>query len=77
MRRLAISWESFEEQVIPPDAGLCQRVEMRRAFYAGAWAVLTELMTVDGVLLDAGVEIAGALMRECVAFKESVAGGAG
>ena len=30
-------WESFRAAVVPPDAGLIQRREMRRAFYAGVW----------------------------------------
>lgn len=39
--RLKREWGSFANSVIPRDAPLIQRREMRRAFYAGAQTMLT------------------------------------
>lgn len=38
-------WRSFAESVLPVNAPMVQRMEMRRAFYAGARALLTGIMT--------------------------------
>jgi hypothetical protein len=38
-RRLAAEWENFRMAVIPFNASVTQVFEMRRAFYAGAWAI--------------------------------------
>jgi hypothetical protein len=40
---LAVAWASFRDRVIPKDAGPIQLQEMRRAFYAGAWALHTSM----------------------------------
>jgi len=37
-KRLDRAWRSFSERVIPAGAPTVQRMEMRRAFYAGAQA---------------------------------------
>lgn len=42
---MAAEWQSFSDSVLPPKAGPVQRTEMRRAFYAGALAVLHGIMT--------------------------------
>lgn len=34
-------WESYEREVVPANASAEQRLETRRAFYAGAQAMLT------------------------------------
>ena len=36
-------WQSYERDVMPADAGATQRSETRMAFYAGAWAMLTNV----------------------------------
>lgn len=38
-RRLRELWVSFERDVLPADAPDVQRIEMRRAFYAGGFAL--------------------------------------
>lgn len=40
-RRLRIleEWNTFSSEVIPADASEIQRIEMRRAFYAGACSI--------------------------------------
>lgn len=45
-------WESFERQVIPIGASAIQRQEMRRAFYAGAIALFSSILSI----LDPGTE---------------------
>lgn len=40
MTTIAQGFDEYEREVIPADAGLTQRVESKRAFYAGAWCVL-------------------------------------
>lgn len=49
---LAIMWASYEAQVIPANAHETQRVETRRAFYAGAHGVLQLLNSVAETLSD-------------------------
>ena len=39
-RRVAEAWQSFEEGVLPRNCSDVQRQEMRRAFFAGAFATL-------------------------------------
>jgi hypothetical protein len=39
-KRIASEWNSFEKAVMPQNASAIQRKEMRRAFYAGGWAML-------------------------------------
>jgi hypothetical protein len=38
---MAQTWEDFDRKVLPSDASAIQRSEMRKAFYAGAWSMLT------------------------------------
>jgi hypothetical protein len=42
--RIRDQWDSFRSRVIPKHVGAVQRQEMRRAFYAGAAAMLDALM---------------------------------
>ena len=46
---MAKLWESFSVAILPKGCGRIQRWEMRRAFYAGAQSILTEIM---GILTD-------------------------
>lgn len=43
MKRIAREWESYQQKVLPPDAGPVQIQECRRAFYAGARSLFTLL----------------------------------
>ncbi len=38
---IADAWQTFSADCVPRDASTLQRVEMRRAFYAGALSALT------------------------------------
>ena len=52
-------WESFEKNVINPNAPEIQRVEMRNAFYAGAESMLQGVMVASeaSVSDEEGVDI--------------------
>ena len=52
MKKVDAMWRSYAEQVIPPTAGTVQRMESRRAFYAGAQAFMGILLG----LLEPGTE---------------------
>ena len=67
MNTVANLWDSFRSVVIPSDAPPVQVQEMRRAFYAGVFAVVTE-PNADGGLLDR-------YESECIKFKQDVLAG--
>jgi len=50
--RMERAWRSYRTGVLPEDASTIQLIETRRAFFAGAWALYTELT----VMFDAGRE---------------------
>jgi hypothetical protein len=50
--RVGLLWLEYREKVIPREASRTQLLECRRAFYAGAHALLTELQ----IMLDPGGE---------------------
>lgn len=54
--RIAKQWARFERAVVPREAGADQRGGMQLAFYAGGFALLTELM----VMLDPGADATAA-----------------
>jgi hypothetical protein len=68
------AWESYERDVMPRDAGQDQRVETRRAFYAGAKAVLQMALQIgeDSVSEAQGVILLETLKRECEAFVDLI-----
>jgi hypothetical protein len=68
------AWESYESQVMPRDAGRSQRTETRRAFYAGAQALLQVVLATgeDSVTEDQGVIVLEVLRRECEAFVDLI-----
>jgi hypothetical protein len=68
------AWESYQSQVMPHDAGHSQRVETRRAFYAGAQAVLQMALAIgeDSVSEAQGIILLETLKRECEAFVDLI-----
>jgi hypothetical protein len=77
MRTIADQWALFEKLVIPANAPPIQRQEMRRAFYAGAEALLGLQMEIgDGSITEeAGVAIIEGWHDECRRFAAMVAEG--
>lgn len=72
--RLARQWAEFDARVIPPDAPDVQRVEMRRAFFAGAWTMFTQMTgrSVTEVPDEQSEAVLQSLHDECVAFQQSL-----
>jgi hypothetical protein len=70
---VAQKWYAFAVSVLPDPCPAIQHQEMRRAFYAGAWAMFNltshEITALDD---DAGVQALEALRRECLTFRERV-----
>jgi len=72
------AWRSFERAVLTPSAPAIQRTEMRRAFYAGAQALFTGILS----MLDPGADATeadlgkmDAIQAELLAFAQSVRDG--
>lgn len=72
MRSVKNEWDSFEKSIIPIGAPEIQRIEMRRAFYAGATSLLQLMLDLgeDDVTEDGGMMVIEGLRQECRAFFE-------
>ena len=68
--KLQQSWQSYSKAVMPNNAPPIQVQEMRRAFYAGATAMLdiTKLLGEEDVSEETGVAALEALQQEIVDF---------
>ena len=68
------TWESYRRDVLPADAPVVQRVECRRAFYAGFHAMLQVCLALgsDELPEDLGVIALTALNVEADRFKQAV-----
>lgn len=73
-KRIASEWNNFEKAVIPPNAPGVQRKEMRRAFYAGVWAMLQAAKELGegSISEDAGVIALESIEAECQEFMSRV-----
>jgi hypothetical protein len=75
MKLIETQWHEFRRRVMPKDAGDVQLIEMRRAFFAGAWAYYALVMNVLDVGEEAtarDLEIMAALDAEMREFAERV-----
>jgi hypothetical protein len=75
---LAAAWESFRARVIPKDAGPVQLQEMRRAFYAGAWALHTSMNAIalnPEVPEDTATQLLESLVVEMEQFQADITAG--
>lgn len=71
-------WKSYEAEVLPRDAADVQRIECRRAFYAGAQALFGLVirgLTPGPDSTPADEVMMGELLSELEAFKNEVVGG--
>jgi hypothetical protein len=77
MKSVAQNWTEFARAVLHPDAHPSQHQEMRRAFYAGAWAMLCEFVALGGptVSEDSAIAYMDMVRKECEAFKRNVSRG--
>jgi hypothetical protein len=68
----------FETAVMPIGVSAIQRQEMKRAFYAGAYALLVRQMTIvaDPETSEAeGIDYLKGVLHECQAFFDEIAKG--
>lgn len=74
MKVIERQWKQFDRESIPRTAPPIQRQEMRRAFYAGAAALLhlAKGLGDDEVSEDAGAAVLEAMQQEIVEFFEQV-----
>lgn len=78
MKTIAERWTEFEAAVMPKGAGSLQRVEMRRAFYAGFQCSLfagLEMAAESGDNDDIGATMIQRLHEECSRFMHDVRAG--
>ena len=74
MKTIHEVWESLEAAAIPADAPDIQRQEMRRAFYAGAQAMLHLAFSVgpESVSEDEGAAMLERWRLEVLAFSRAI-----
>lgn len=78
MRLLESAWQSYRAKVIPPGAPGVQLVESRRAFYAGARALLGSLIAVlgpDQEATESDLAIMDSVQEELDEFRKDVENG--
>lgn len=77
MNTIAAHWESYRAEVLPEDAGLVQITECRRAFYAGAQAMINlyAVIAEPSVSEDAGMAMISGFLDESRRFGEEVGAG--
>lgn len=63
-------WESFQKDVIPPEAGPIQVLEMKKAFFGGAHVILATMLAVgdSDVPDEVGAQVLDSLHKELQAF---------
>lgn len=70
-------WYQYVERVLPPNASATQKAETRRAFYAGAWHVLSTMQDIGepDISEDQGVAILESIKTEILGFLDDVKAG--
>ena len=70
-------WDAFARATLPRNCSTVQRWEVRRAFYAGAFAMLTACANIgeDAVSEEQGIQWLEAWRKEITEFYESVKAG--
>lgn len=73
-RLIRDGWNDYAEKILPKDAPQVQRQETRRAFYAGAWELLSRYVDLGEpeISEDEGVEVLEATKREIEAFVRTI-----
>ena len=74
MKHIEEKWNEYEEVVVPAHAGAVQRLESRRAFYAGAQSMLSLFVRIskDNVPETQGVAMLESCDKELTEFWNSV-----
>jgi hypothetical protein len=70
-------WESYQRAVLPKDAGKTQKLETRRAFYAGAAAFYKIVFEIGDANSpeDKGVDVLESLAEELQRFADGIRNG--
>jgi hypothetical protein len=68
---MLLLWEAYEKAAVPGSAGKTQRNETKRAFYAGATAIIRILFTITAIEY---VEQDGDILDIADANKERISG---
>lgn len=73
-RLIRDGWQAYAEKILPKNAPVVQRQETRRAFYAGAWELLSRYADLGEpeISEDEGVEVLDATTCEIEAFVRSL-----
>lgn len=64
MNTIHDEWEKFCKEVIPKEASKVQYYEMKRSFYAGAYALLGIMWHVGDKSEEAGIQILEGIRQE-------------
>ena len=78
MKTVAELWTSFEHLDLDhPQIGLVQKLEMKKAFYAGCLGAFHLMLEVSnpGVSEEEGCKYLDELLAECLAFQKNLNGG--
>lgn len=80
MKRLLMAeqWDQFARAVLPRDASITQKREMRRAFYAGGQAIIFKIVTAlapDAEPTEDDLKLMDDLHQELNAFAADVKAG--
>lgn len=76
MRTLETLWNSYRVRVVPANAPEIQVQECRRAFYAGATALLGEMLSIpDGLTEEQEMEELMKIRQELSSFADLVTQG--
>lgn len=64
-------WEAFEKTVLPANAPVVQRTEMRMAFFSGAWLIITRIdrLAEPDISEEDACQELDSLKRQIVGFK--------
>lgn len=76
-KRIQEQWDLFRK-LIPPDAPTTQKIEMRRAFYAGAnglFATILNLLEPGAEATDADLAMLDDIQNEFIEFAELLRNG--
>ncbi len=73
-KRIEVQWDSYRRDVVPVNAPDIQVRESKRAFYAGAQALMTvcKAISTERVSVEEGARILDQAERELLQFKEEV-----
>ena len=71
------AWTDYSLEVLPLNATEVQRMETRRVFYAGAYAVMCAMVGIgdDSVSESDGINLMESMLQECEQFKSDVIAG--